>query len=526
MNASLRPMPASSLSDQGDPLFLALLERLRGAGPRLSDAHGVRDGDALRTEVEACAEALIASGARCIASRMDNGGDWVVLDLAIRALGLVHVPLPTFFSEDQVAHALRDAGADALVFVQAGSAQNTDADDGHASEVHKSQSEPQPRALGPRLRLVPLATQPVALPPGTAVITYTSGTTSAPKGVCLDARTLLMVAQSLADAAAPLSSERHLCVMPLSTLLENVAGVYAALLSDAEIVAPSLTEIGYTGASGLDVPTLVACLHRWRPHSVILVPQLLLALTMAAEQGLALPDSLRFVAVGGARVGEGLLMRAEAVGLPVYEGYGLSECGSVVCLNRPGARRAGSVGQPLPHVRVQVLDGELMVQGARALGYLGDASPAPEWVATGDIGHIDADGYVHVTGRRKNIFITSFGRNVSPEWVESELLQHPQIAQAVVFGEARPFNVAVIRPRGNGMDAAALEAALQAINRALPDYAQVRGVVLADAPFSVADGTLTPNGRPRRDAILTRYRAAIDARHAAPAAPLSQGVSA
>jgi acyl-coenzyme A synthetase/AMP-(fatty) acid ligase len=203
----------------------------------------------------------------------------------------------------------------------------------------------------------------VDLPAGTACITYTSGTTGQAKGVCLDADTLVSVAGAVLSATASLNPRRHLCLMPLATLLENVAGAYAALLSGAQVALPPLAEIGYTGAAGLDVPTLLACLHRYQPESAILLPQLLLALVSAAEQGQALPASLRFLAVGGGRVGPRLLARAAALGLPVYEGYGLTECASVVCLNRPGASLPGSVGQPLGHARVQVRDGELLVEG-------------------------------------------------------------------------------------------------------------------------------------------------------------------
>jgi long-subunit acyl-CoA synthetase (AMP-forming) len=208
-------------------------------------------------------------------------------------------------------------------------------------------------------------------------------------------------------------------------------------------------------------------------------------------------------------VGPRLLARAAALGLPVYEGYGLTEFASVVCLNRPGALRPGSVGRPLPHATVTVVAGELHVDGVRCLGYLGEPGPPPGPIATGDLGHIDDEGFVHVTGRSKNVFITAFGRNVSPEWVESELVQHPAFAQAVVWGEARSSNVAVVWPRRAGLGEAALQAALGEVNAGLPDYAQVRELVIADAPFSAADGLLTGNGRPRRDAILLRYADAI-----------------
>jgi long-chain acyl-CoA synthetase len=481
--------------------FAPLLDRLHGSASRVLWSGGALDDAALGERVRTLADALAAAGARRIASRLDNGPNWLALDLAIRALDAMHVPLPTFFSPAQIAHALTSSGADAVI-VPAGAA------------LPDAFAACPALALDDHLTLLRLYPAAVALPAGTACITFTSGTTGAPKGVCLDAASLLTVAQSLADAAAPLAPKRHLCLMPLSTLLENVAGVYAALLSNAEIAVPSLAEVGYTGASGLDVPTLLSCLHRYRPDSAILLPQLLLALVVAAEHGAALPDSLKFLAVGGGRVGPALLARAEALGLPVYEGYGLSECASVVCLNRPGASRMGSVGKPLPHAKVSVIDGELFVDGMRFLGYIGEDGTPPGRIATGDLGRIDADGFVHITGRRKNVFITSFGRNVSPEWVESELLQHPAFAQAIVHGEARPFNVAIVWPRRADLDDAALLEALAEVNRGLPDYAQVRDFVRADAPFSFADGLSTSNGRPRRDAILARYRAAIDARYA------------
>jgi long-subunit acyl-CoA synthetase (AMP-forming) len=476
--------------------FATLAASLRGAEARILSGDATLSASGLSELEKRIAGRLETHGLRRIASRLDNGPDWLALDLAIRRLGGVHVPLPTFFSAGQVTHALRSSGAECVVTAA-----------GESTPIGASARDRLPLAEG--LVAWRLQSDRPALPEGTACITYTSGTTGQAKGVCLDAASLLTVARSLAEASRPLSPRRHLCLMPLSTLLENVSGLYAALLSEAQIAVPPLAEIGYTGAAGLDVPRLLACLHRYQPESAILLPQLLLALVSAAEQGHKLPTSLRFLAVGGGRVGPRLLARAAALGLPVYEGYGLTECASVVCLNRPGALRPGSVGRPLPHATVTVLDGELRVDGVRCLGYLGEDGPPPGPIATGDLGHIDDDGFVHVTGRSKNVFITAFGRNVSPEWVESELLQHPAFAQAVVWGEARAHNVAVVWPRRAGLGADALRAALDEVNAGLPDYAQVTDVVLADAPFSAADGLLTANGRPRREAILTRYADAI-----------------
>jgi long-subunit acyl-CoA synthetase (AMP-forming) len=165
--------------------------------------------------------------------------------------------------------------------------------------------------------------------------------------------------------------------------------------------------------------------------------------------------------------------------------------------------------------------GELHVRGAVMLGSLGaggaEALPDGE-VATGDLGRIDADGFVYVEGRAKNMLITSLGRNVSPEWVERELLAQPAIGQALVFGDARPWLFALLVPSGAAVTAAELTAAVAQANRGLPEYAQVRRWQMAPAPFSVADGSLTANGRPRRDVLLARHAALLDAAYAEPLA--------
>jgi long-subunit acyl-CoA synthetase (AMP-forming) len=209
-------------------------------------------------------------------------------------------------------------------------------------------------------------------------------------------------------------------------------------------------------------------------------------------------------------VSPALLARADRLGLPVYEGYGLTECASVVALNTPAARRTGSVGRPLPHADVTIdAHGEIHVAGAAVGGYVG-GEQAPRTVATGDLGYFDTDGFLYVSGRRKNMFITSFGRNVSPEWVETELCEERAIAQAAVFGDARPWNVAVIVPAPQA-ERSEVGAAIEAANRRLPDYARVGDWIVAARPFTAGTGELTPNGRNRRAAIWTRYRGELDA---------------
>jgi long-subunit acyl-CoA synthetase (AMP-forming) len=349
------------------------------------------------------------------------------------------------------------------------------------------------------------------MPPDTRKITFTSGTTGNPKGVCLSGAAMDRVAQGLVQALAPLDIRRHLCALPLAVLLENIAGVMAPLARGAECVVLPLADLGLHGSSRFDPATFHACVQREQPHSLILLPQMLRAWALwLGATGQRAPASLRMVAVGGAAVGERLIQDARTAGIPAYEGYGLSEGASVQTLNLPGADRPSSAGRALPHTRLRVDEqGQIHVSGSLMSGYLGDSTPAPEWWATGDVGHLDADGFLHVQGRLRQVLITAYGRNVSPEWVETALRSDPAIAQAVVFGEAQPALSAVLWPLRPDASDAQLQAAVQATNDGLPDYARIGHWVRARADFSPASGLATANGRPQRQAIFDQHADAL-----------------
>lgn len=436
----------------------------------------------LEARVARLADALARERPRVLGLLADNGPDWLVADLAAERAGVPLVPLPGFFAPGQLAHAAAASGMNALLTDSVRAA--------HA--LGFADSGPiDGSSLGWFRREAPL----VPLPAGTVKVTFTSGTTGTPKAVCLGAEVQRALERALDEATRPMALRRHLCLLPLAVLLENVAGARTALAAGAECAVPPLSTVGVTGSSGFDPLTCLAALERWAAESVILLPQMLLALTLALESGAPRPAPLRFAAVGGAKVSSALIERARAAGLPAFEGYGLTECGSVVALNLPDADRPGSVGRPLAHVRVEIgEDREIVVSGTR----------------TGDLGRLDPAGFLHVEGRRSHLIITSFGRNVAPEWPEAELAAGGTIVQSAVFGEARPRLCAVLVPRAPDVTDAELAAEVRRVNARLPDYARIAGWIRAETPFTPADGTATANGRVRRNSVWARYGARLE----------------
>ncbi len=496
--------------------ILQALQQHAATTPRkiaLEDCASQFSYDELYARVQAMAEYFAQQRPRVIGLLADNSCAWAIVDLAAYLLHIPIVPLPIFFSAEQLANTVRDAGIDLMIT------------DRTAAITHLAWKRCGVNAICPELKNVWLQHGNTAELPGAVwKITFTSGSTGNPKGVCLTQQMLADVAEQLRNASSANNTDRHLCILPLSTLLENVGGLYAALLAGATIYLPNAHALGMSGSSNLNPAQFLAALKRWQPTTGILVPQLLHALVILARAGSELPTTLRYLAVGGAPIATATLRAARELGVPVYEGYGLSECASVVALNCARADRIGSVGKPLPHVRISCSnDNEIIVHGLPWHGYLdernhlGDdnypgnrgANDTDQGIATGDIGYLDIDGFLFITGRKKNLFITAFGRNVAPEWIERELVAQAPIFQAAVFGEGRAFNCAVIVAATDTTDAA-IAAAVRAANAMLPDYARVKAWIFSTEFFSTRNGLATANGRLRRNCIFDRYAHDID----------------
>ena len=226
------------------------------------------------------------------------------------------------------------------------------------------------------------------------------------------------------------------------------------------------------------------------------------------------PESLRFVAVGGAPVSETLAARAWELGIPVHEGYGLTECCSVVAVNRPGRRKAGTVGEPLPGLDVRIEEGEVVVSGPTVMaGYLHAKSITDQPWRTGDLGSLDRDGYLCVTGRKDNLLVTSSGRNISPEWVEAIIAGDARIAACAVLGHGEPHLSVLLIPSPLGerwlMDAprAHILLWLEQICIDAPAYAVPKDFVVCPATEAKRIGLLTANGRVQRETAKKAYPA-------------------
>ena len=429
----------------------------------------------------------------------DNSPEWLLVDFAANVSGVALLPLPAFFSQQQLAFAIEKSGAFALVHKR---------DDSLSKVTELLNTEV---LIGDLLcsNLKNIADS--ELPVSTAKITFTSGSTGEPKGVCLSNSHQLSVATAL-QSLVSLKANKHLALLPFSTLLENVAGVYLTLLSGGSVLALSQQTMGFNGSSGLDIKTLLRTIETHQPNSLIVLPELLLALAKSIENGWQPPPSLEFIAVGGSKLSPALLNRAKQLGLPVYEGYGLSECSSVVSLNTNIKERIGSVGKPLKHVSVRIENGEVLISGNTFLGYVNQSGTwNQKLLATGDIGHVDDDGYLYIDGRKKNLLISSFGRNINPEWVESSLLSNGLLKQCVVFGDSKPFCTALLYPFNTSASVDEIQQCVDSNNATLPDYAQIKKWHLLSHPLTLGSGLLTPNGRPKRVAIQDFYQSELAA---------------
>ncbi|HEX7104813.1 MAG TPA: AMP-dependent synthetase/ligase [Acidothermaceae bacterium] len=551
-------------------------------------------------QVNALAAGLLASGLRPgnrVGLLSRTRYEWTLTDYALWHAGLVTVPIYETSAPAQVAWILGDSGCVAVV-VESGE---------HASTVGLVRDELpdlqhvwviEHGALD-ELSAAGAAADPqeLALAHGgvnaasIASIVYTSGTTGRPKGCVLTHRNLLYGSRS-AVASLPALFEHDtsaLLFLPLAHVLAREIQV-----ATLEAAVP----VGHCP----NTYTLQDDLVSFRPTLLLAVPHVFeklyaLAQQRAADQGkarvfaaasataiaaskardsgrvpvsvrvkravfdllvyrklrAALGGNVRWVISGGAPLGLRLGHFFRGAGIPVLEGWGMTESTAAAAVNRPDKVRIGTVGPPLAGATVAVAaDGELLIRGPHVFErYWGDpettaqAIDAQGWLHSGDLGVVDDDGFVTVTGRKKEIIVTSGGKNVSPAMLEDRLRGHPLVSQCMVVGDGRPHIGALItldeealqawkRKVGKPTDADVaslchdpdllkeLQSAIEEASRVVSRAESIRRFRVLETDFSEAAGEVTPTLKLRRDVVLRTRAADIDALYAPPDAAPSQ----
>lgn len=484
----------------------------------------------LRTGIIEAMKKLPSVNGKRVGMYMTNSPLWAIYDIALTLKGAVIVPIPHFFSRGQISHIIQDARLDMII----AESRLLEGLNGVFNDLETMRPVSIPILAG-GVTFLDLEKKGSSGDKEFGAervvkIIHTSGTTGSPKGVMITLEAIEAVISSMMLRTGASRSDRHLSILPLSTLLEVIGGLYLPLMVGATIVYPSNVDQKLLYCDPEDT---VRFIYEVNPTTLILVPSLLERILEGMEMRGETPRSLRFVACGGAPLSLSLIKRAMKMGFPLYQGYGLSECTSVVSLNGEGANRMGSVGMPLPHVKVKVAeDGEILVGGKGVMaGYTDTPLNGIEFWATGDAGYMDEEGYIYITGRKDSMIRLSNGRSIAPEWVEGELIASRVVKQVMVYGDGKPHLSAIVVPnhawlsermkevgtKGNTLsiinhpiivDEMVKELDRVSIN--LPEYARPRFLVLADAPFTVERGLITSNGRLRRKEILKVYNSLLN----------------
>ncbi|MGX1128380.1 long-chain acyl-CoA synthetase [Streptomyces glaucescens] len=537
--------------------------------------------------------------------------EWTVFAYALWTVGAEIVPVYPSASRDQVEWILRDAGCVAVVVEDEHGAMTVGSVcAGLPALRHVWQLDAGAlQQLAARGEVIPQETvdslRRIVLPDSTAVIAYTSGTSGRPLGCALSHRGLANPCDTLLagwghTAAAPGEQGRVLAFLPFS----HVYGLMIqGLCVRGGIVLGHEPEVGEAA--------LAAALRSFRPTYFYGVPSVFeklyktwLRTAQRSGRGAlferAAETARAFAAAGerhrlgrgsgpgmelrlrhalyertvyrrlratlGGRVGRAtsggsslsreLSLFFEGIGIQVHDGYGLTETCGGITMQPLGREKSGTVGQALPGTEIRVAaDGEILVRGPSLFhGYVGDETATRMalrggWLATGDLGHLDSEGYLTITGRKKDVIITSSGKSVAPGALEQRLRLHPLIHQAVVIGDDRPcvgalitldpeflvhWRAALALPRDAPLREAREENALReevaravaAANSAVSRAESIRVFKVLPEPFDVAGGLLTPSMKLRRDAIVRHYAQDIDAMYAARAPLPRLGVAA
>ena len=562
----------------GRPDLLAIKRKRRTEVLSTSDFLG---------QIHALAVALegrgVEPGSR-VAIFSENRPEWHVVDFACHLIGAVPVPIYPTVRPQEVAYILRNSGAEWIFFstrqkgeVLAGILPSLTRkatcvaldDDVEACDenlvpllaegAERRSQEPLDRYRGR------------AQPEDLASIIYTSGTTGDPKGVMLTHANFMSNVQACKDLFPISSEDLALSFLPLSHVFERTVdylfferGVRIYYATSIEKVPPLLLEVRPTVLTS--VPRLYeraylrvsSSMQKEKPgrqkifqwalrvgnrHASArrFVGPLLGAQRLAADRLVyrkikeRFGGRLRFAISGGAPLATEVGRFFDAIGIRLFQGYGLTETAPVLAVNSPGANRLGSVGRAIEGVELRIAeDGEILAKTPGLMkGYWENPGATAEvvdeegWFHTGDIGELDGDGFLFITDRKKDLLITSGGKNVAPQPIEQRLTGHWAISQAVVVGDRFPYITALVVPRFEELPPGLqrltpseivehpslqkiVQSALDEINESLSEHERVRRFTLLDRELSIEEGEITPTLKVRRNVVLENYAEQIE----------------
>ncbi len=567
-----------------DTLFSRATERPDRTVLRCKTGSGWRDvsARAFADDVTRVAKALVAAGIEPgdrvgIMSRTRY--EWTIADYAIWTAGAVGVPIYETSSASQIEWIIGDSGAKAI-FVES---------DDHARTVDGLRAKLPGLAHVWRMDDLPsgdlddgeLAGRRKSRAADLATIIYTSGTTGRPKGCEITHANLLATARNVIQGALTevfgMGDGSTLLFLPLAHVF-------------ARLIEVGCVEAGVTLGHTPDMSDVVTDLASFRPTFLLAVPRVFEKVYIGAEQkaaadgkqkifriaadtaiaysqaagspglGLrlkhALFDKLVYAKLraaiggrvthavsGGAALGERLGHFFDGIGITILEGYGLTETTAPVTVNLPSDNRIGTVGRPIPGTTLRIADdGEVLVKGPNVFaGYWHNEEASKQsledgWFHTGDLGELDDDGYLKITGRKKEIIVTAGGKNIAPAPLEDRLRAHPLISQCMIVGDGRKFVGCLItldaeslepwkRQHGkDGMPTAELikdpdllkeiDAAVADANSTVSHAEAIKKYRILDADFTEESGHLTPTLKVKRGAVARDFAAEIDALYA------------
>ena len=462
-----------------------------------------------------------------------NCAEWFISDLAIMMAGLISVPLYPLQTAESIAYVLEHAECRAIIL---GKLDEPDKLEGAIGVQVARIAMPYPTLRADyqwhELQAhAPL--QQVHRQQGDELLSilYTSGTTGQPKGVMLSARAM---AFSAANACAEMKigeRDQFFSYLPLSHAAERFlvqmnslyAGAAVAFVESLETFAADLQHVRPTVF--FSVPRLwtrfqQGVLERLPQRKLDLLLRLPLLGSLVARRirrGLGL-DRARILVSGAAAISPGLLEWYRRIGLTICEGYGMTENFAYGCFNRPGQVRFGTVGRPMPFLEMRLAEsGEVLFRSPTLMqGYYREPQLSAEaleggWLHTGDKGEVDADGYLRITGRVKDIFKTSKGKYVAPAPIEGEIAKNTWVEQVCLMGSNRDQPLALIdlspaaRTQAREQIAADLLATLERLNAALPAHERLSHLLLVSESWTVDNGSLTPTLKIRRNVLEARY---------------------